>query len=45
MVWPILFQNHLMLPLNHHCEYHFETFCELAGKAGVPVWMSDLVSK
>lgn len=26
-------------------EFDFETFCELAGKAGVPVWTSDLVSK
>ena len=26
-------------------EFDFETFCELAGKAGVSFWTSDLVSK
>lgn len=26
-------------------EFDFETFCELAGKAGVPFWTSDLVLK
>lgn len=26
-------------------EFDFETFCELAGQAGVPFWTSDLVLK
>lgn len=26
-------------------EFDFEKFCELAGKAGVPFWTSDLIAK